>query len=214
MKFYDLFKKNGKVTELARDNPFRGIASGLRASIEKLPGPMVIIIVVALSIAITLGIVMKISTALNKEAKYLPLTISVDEDKPAISPIQLRGTWLYDDDVQSMSIRFGVDVFEITQMRKGEKYVRYYVRGGYRTEGNVLILQVREDLGAPFEPTRMELRFIPLEFDKLNVRVELTDKIMLWRIPPSERAKFDQSLQDDFPLTDKNPMPFVRLTRQ
>jgi hypothetical protein len=214
MKFYDLFKKNGKVTEIARDNPFRGIMTGLRSSIEKLPGPMVVIMVLALSIAIMLGIAMKISVALNKDAEFLPLRISIDADKPAINPAHLRGTWLYDDNVQSMSLRFGVDVFEITQMRKGEKYVRYYVRGGYRTEGNVLILQIREDLGAPFEPTRMELRFIPLEFDKLNVRVELTDKIMLWRIPSSERAKFDPSLQDEFPLTDKHPMAFVRLTRQ
>lgn len=214
MKFRDLFKQQPDATALPREKPFQDIVSGIKNSVARLPGPMMVILIGALSIAIGLGIVMKIATEWNNKAEYLPLRISVDSNKPAVTAEQLRGTWLYDDDIQTMTMRFGTDVFELMQLRKGENYVRYYVRGGYRTEGDVLILQVRKDLGAPFEPMRQDMTFIPLEFDKMNVRIELANRIMLWTIPSSERAKFAESLMDDFPLTDKHPMPFVRIADQ
>lgn len=202
-----------EVTAIARDNPFKSIAQGLKSSVERLPGPMVIILVLALAVSLSLGIIMKISSHFSQKDVYLPLRLSVDAEKKAIMPEQLRGTWVYNDQTQSMSIRFGVDVFEIMQRRAGETYIRYYVRGGYRTEGNILILQIREDLGSPFEPTQPLLKFIPMEFDQLNIDVELSDKLMLWRIPSSERKYIPLSAQDDFPLTDERPMPFIRISR-
>ena len=217
MKFFDFLKPMFKTSEpkgaIPRDNPFQGIARGLAESVDRLPAPMVIILVIAATVSILAGVVMELSArARDSEDVYLPLRVEVNEQKPAIATATLRGMWVYTDIVQTMSIRFGVDTFELMQARKDETYSRYYVRGGYRTEGNILILQSRKDLGSPNYPDHPELKFIPMELPVLNIETEAAKGIMLWRIPQSERDKFAPSVIDDFPFTDTRPMGFVKVS--
>jgi hypothetical protein len=201
-------------TELPHENLFKGIANGFHQSIGRLPAPMVIILIIALSVSIISGIGLQFAETNAKRGNYLPLRLSVDDKKPALQPQTLKGIWVYDDDVQTITIQFGIDNFELIQAKKNEPFVRYFVRGGYRTEGNILILQGRKDLGSPYDSNRLELKFLPLEFNTLNIIGEIARGIMLWRIPVSERNQMLPSLQDEFPLADTRPMGFIQVSKQ
>lgn len=221
MKFFELFRSFFKSAEpqgeIARENLFLGISRGLSDSIGRLPGPMVVILVIAASVSVLLGVFLQVMSARDKPV-YLPLRIEINQTKPALNPQHLRGIWVYDDDVQTLTIRFGVDVFELIQAKKDIPNARYYVRGGFRVEGDVIILQQREDLGAPRDLNRLELKFIPLEMDVMNVRAEHSTGrqagMMLWRMPQAERDRLLPSLQAELPLMDTRPMAFIQISKQ
>jgi hypothetical protein len=212
-RFRSFFKSSEPKGEIARDNLFLGIARGLHDSVGRLPGPMMVILVVALSVSVLTGVVMQVMSTQNKDS-YLPLRLTVNPDKPALHAENLRGVWVYTDPVQTMTIRFGVDVFELIQVKKDYTLTRFFVRGGFRTEGNILILEQRKDLGAPQDRRRLELKFIPLVMDVINVEVEQSQSLMLWRMPKVERARLPDALQVEFPLMDERPMVFTQISKQ
>lgn len=174
-----------------------------------------IILVFAATIAVLLGVFIQVMGHRSAESNaYLALRLDVDASKRVVNADLLRGVWVYSDTVQTMTIHFGVNGFELIRAPKGADNVRYFIRGDFKVVGNVLILQARNDLGTPFDERRLNLTFLPIEMQGLNIVVEQSQNMMLWRIPVSERTRFTPTMNESFPLADTRPMAFVRIANR
>lgn len=179
-------------------------------SADKLPLPLLIIILTALVLTVGTGIAMKMATPSAKNA-FLPLRIEVDESKPAIDAARIQGYWTATGGDKTMSLRLDTTGFELIIKPPGKNYNRRFSRGSYRVEGNVLILSPRGDLGKPSLNSE-GLVFNPIALSNININVEENGKLMVWLIPKSERAYQDRDVLSLFPETPEKPMTWVKMS--
>ncbi len=177
------------IIPIPRENPFGAIAAMFKTSIGNLPAHLVIIFVVALVVSVLCGFFLKFTGPKHIDRNaYLVLEIKPEKDKPLLSDTALRGLWAYQGADHVVTLEMGNGVFELLLRYPEAPKVRYFVRGGYRAEGNVLILQQRKDLGSPFDPD-YTIRFYPMSFSTLNLYAENNGQTMDWEIPNSQRKE-------------------------
>ena len=80
---------------LARENPFKAIGVMAKTSIVNLPGHLVVLFFVALSITVLFGVVVKFAgdSAVDQNA-YMAVRLKPDADKPALAEDALKGVWV------------------------------------------------------------------------------------------------------------------------
>ncbi len=182
--------------ELPRENPFRNILQMLKASVGRMPAALIVILAVALVAAVLTGVFLKFAGSGDNRVVYLPQRIEA-KSGARTGENQLRGVWVFQDAQNVSTLRIGSGVFEMIVWPKGSKYTRYFLRGGYRVAGDVLILQQRKDLGAPVDPQRLELTFMPISFSDVNLRLSFRGNQMLWSVPKREIRNLPESLRTD-----------------
>lgn len=205
--------------EAAPDNPFvmmsRMLSQIFGKSVGRLPAPLVIILVVSLAAAVLAGLALraidKPEVKLTPIEKLLTLRLTPDEDAAPINQAALEGVWVTPKGQVSMTIRFtNQGLFEWLIQPPESKYLRQYIRGSYRTEGNVLILGQRSDLGKP-EPLREEImEYLSLNIKNLNTTVEMTPKLMIWQTPDTELARQNEVFINLLKASGNKPLAWVK----
>ena len=190
--------KKADPTKVDADNPFvmmsRMLGQIFNKSVGRLPAPLVIIFLVSLALAVLAGLALKAvqkpEVKLTPMERLLPLRLALDEDAKPINQAALVGVWVSPKGQISMTIRFtDQGLFEWLIQPPNSMYLRQYIRGSYRVEGDVLVLGQRPDLGKP-EPLREEIMdYLSLNVRNLNAKVEMTPKLMVWQIPEVELTR-------------------------
>ena len=179
------------VDPLPRENPFRAMAQMMRSSAGRLPGHLVVLFAIALSVTILCGVAMKIASSQGENTSALALRIKPEEGKPVLTEAAMRGVWIAQSGESVLTLRVGNGIFEIIYRELDNDLTRYFLRGSYRLEGNVLILQQRKEMGSPYDPANLQLQFYPLEVGSLNLYVDLLQTGMTWRIPNNEMGSIN-----------------------
>lgn len=199
-------KEPAKISEprYKRENPFRALGRLIKASAGKIPAHLVIIFVVALVVATIFGFVLRFSDA-PQPGDYLVKRVKAEASQPALTEAVLRGIWAYQLGDEIFTLKMGSGAFEIVMRYPGAPSIRYFIRGGYRIEGNVLILQQRKDLGSPLDMENLQVKYYPMEFAALNLYASVNGRILSWRVPQSENGRLSRSDLDAQSLLRASP---------
>ena len=197
--------------ELPRENPFRAMMLLLGQSVGKLPAHLVILFVAALVAAVAAGIFIRVESAGRDAGNgYLVRRLDIDASQPQINPQALRGIWAIETPNFIATLKIGKDSFEYLAREKNTALNRFFIRGGYRTEGDLLIMQSRTDLGSPLDPQHLEYRYAPIAFRDINIHVSLKDGTMVWNTPEKEKTRIfvpDPAWKEAL----DSPMPWVKI---
>lgn len=180
--------KQSETDPLPRENPFKSIWQLTKSSAGRLPGHLVVLFIIALAIALICGVALKFSEN-QIVSRDLPLRLKPDEKKPALSQAALRGVWVAQKNTSVLTLRIGGDRFELVARINGTPYTRYFLRGSYRIEGNILILQQRKEMGTPFDPSNLQVEYYPLNLQNINIDAGFSPTGMAWAIPAPEMRR-------------------------
>jgi hypothetical protein len=199
--------------EVPSDNPFVQMSKMLSASVGRIPTQLVVLLVASLLAAVVTGLMMKFEITGSKgDGVFPPVRVSATEGARAVESRELNGTWMHQNENSTMTLQFKNGMFELV-VRKGSPQsisnYRYFARGDYRLQGNVLALGQRADLGKPPTPDGTFFEFLPLDLQTINVQLDVNDRLMLWTLPRSELARQTPSLLSVFPPDTSKPMVWV-----
>lgn len=181
-----------KPVPIPRENPFRAMAKMMRNSLGSLPAHLVVIFVLSLTLTVLCGIFIRFAEIRNdRNNAYLPERLGPDKGMAALDAGRLSGTWLSEMGDYVVTLELGRDSFEIIARYKGAPISRYFIRGGFRTDGNVLIMQERKDLGTPIDTDHLEYKFYPLGLKNINLYAETNGQVMVWKTPSKERDRLN-----------------------
>ncbi len=199
---------------LPRDNPFRALSKMARDSLGRLPAHLVVIFFVALTLAVLIGVAMQFAARreISKDA-YLQSRLAPQSDKPVVTEEQIRGVWLYKSGERIATLRVGNGIFEVITYINNGSVSRSFLRGGYRIEGNMLVMQTRKDLGTPIDPNHYEYKFYPLAVETISLYAETDGRIMEWQTPASERQRLDNP-EEATQIIFGAKMPWVKIALQ
>ncbi|PZP57401.1 MAG: hypothetical protein DI586_00485 [Micavibrio aeruginosavorus] len=183
----------------------------LKQSLGRLPAHLVVIFFVALTLAVLIGVAMQFASRrdIPKEA-YLQSRIEPQSDKPAVTEAQLRGLWMYKSGQRIATLRIGGGVFEIISYIDNGSVSRSFLRGGYRIEGNMIVLQARKDLGTPIDPAHYEYKFYPLSLETISLYAQTNGRVMTWQTPRSEAKRLDNP-EEAAQIIFAAQMPWVKV---
>lgn len=187
-------KKPAKPAEpvYKRENPFMTLGRLFKSSAGKLPAHLVIIFVVALVFATICGFILRFSEAPGA-GEYLVKRVQAEQDQPTLTETALRGIWAFQQADQIFTLKMGAGVFEMIMRYPAQPSVRYFVRGGYRFEGNILILQQRKDLGSPLDMNNLQVKYYPMEFTAINLYAAVNGRNLSLRLPRGETGRLSRS---------------------
>lgn len=185
--------QNPEIEPLPRENPFKSMLQMMRASTGRLPGHLVVIFALSLAVTMLCGIAFKLAAPAPGTESSLALRIKPEEGRQVLSETALRGAWVAQGRDSVLTLRLGNGIFEIIYKDLGSDTTRYFIRGSYRMEGNVLILQQRKEMGSPFDPANLQIEYYPLELGSLNLYADLSRTGMAWRIPDREMRRLTSS---------------------
>ncbi len=174
------------------------LSSAMYRAVERIPAPMLVILTVAAVLAFAAGIFLKFAPAPpqngNFPAARLMASNGAVADERRLTEV-LTGTWGYQSKTLSMGIKLsgpqGGQLFEWVLVRGDLGGARFYARGSYRIQGDVLILQQRDDMGAPRDPGKFSMKYLPMAFENVNLRVSAPENgtAMTWTLPAEEAAR-------------------------
>ncbi len=171
-------------------NLIKEIQAMLLASIGRMPGFLVILIVLSLTLSVLAGLALKIVEDQKTAAKeFMPLRIEATENAPQIDPKKIQGQWIVQTPDYAMSFSFIGDRFEWMVRFARIQEAQFYARGNFRIEGDVVVLAQRPDLGLPYDSTQPWLKFLPMAIKNINIRIALENGRLLWDVPASEQTK-------------------------
>jgi hypothetical protein len=207
--------KKTSVTSSKADNPFYQVRGLLADIAGKIPAPLIFILVFAAVMAIFIGsLMMVVQNQERSDQEFLAQRLSADENKPALQEQNLAGIWLHRSDTQISTLRLGNGLFEWIAKDPTFPNVRTFIRGSYKIQGNILILHQRYDLGVPYDLNRPEITFFPQPFANINLKVEMTDKIMLWQLVPSEIDQTPREIQDFWRAHQAQGLRWMKISNQ
>lgn len=178
---------------IPRENPFRAMGRMLKTSVGRLPAHLVIIFFISLVITILFGVFLQFTEKASAvQNGYLPERLAPEEERAALREDQLKGVWLHKTGESLITMRIGGGIFEIISQEAGVPFARYFIRGGYKIDGNVLVMQERKDLGTPYDPEHFEYKFYPLSFRNINLYAENDGRLMVWQTPPREAKRLKE----------------------
>ncbi len=197
------------------DNPFTQMKNMLAASVGRIPTQLVVLLVVSLLAAVITGLAMKLDITRSKgDGVFPPLRIEAAAGAKTVESRDLNGMWVHQNENSTITLQFQNGMFELV-IRKGSPQSisndRYFARGSFRTKGNVLSLGQRGDLGKPVTPPGTFFEFLPLDFQSINVEVELNrgKRLMLWTLPRAEIARQSASMMTTMPPDTSKPMTWI-----
>lgn len=159
-----------------------------------MPAPLVIILAVAATLAILVGVVLHIAST-PRSVDFLPTRLQANT-QVTIDADRMAGFWAYQDKNIDMTLQLRNGGFEWLIAAPQNPYARYYTRGSYRVDGDVLILQQREDFGAPIDLQRLDVKYLPTTLKNINLRVVLDNSKMQWFAEGDEVRLLPLQLRD------------------
>jgi hypothetical protein len=175
------------------DNPFLQIPVLLKDAVGRMPAPLIIILAVSSSVAVLVGVLLHVVTQ-KQDVAFLPTRLEVNHDA-AIDEQSLAGFWAYQDKNIDMTLQMRDGGFEWLMASPLNPYTRYYTRGSYRVEGDVLILQQREDFGVPIDLQRLDVEYLPSTLQSINMRLSREENKMVWDIEETEARLLPMQLK-------------------
>lgn len=158
----------------------------------RLPAHLVIVFFAALTLTVLCGLFLKFQESqASKNNVYLSERLTPDKAKRALNENDLRGVWVMGAENTLATLRLQNGIFELTARYKTDEFTRYFIRGGYRIDGNVIIMQERQDLGTPLDPAHFEYKFYPLSVKNINFYAEINGSVMIWQTPGHEQSRLD-----------------------
>lgn len=205
---------SSKIVPIPRENPFMAISKMVKTSVGRLPGHLVVIFGVALAVTILCGVVLQMAeNKAREESVYLPERLISQANQPVLTEAQLRGIWVYQAGKYIMTLKIGGGVFELISRYTDDPVSRYFVRGGYKTNGNVLILQERKDLGTPIDPEHLEYQFYPMAMGNINLYAQSNGQIMNWATPSKELRRLD-NVEEEVQIIFGENVSWVKISAQ
>lgn len=191
----------------------RMIKEMIGGSLGKLPAPLVIILTVSALAMVLTGLGLKLAEGskpvVSPLERFLPLRLIPDQGMPVLTPAAVEGIWVSPKGTVSMTLQLRNGLFEWIIQQPGSDYMRQFVRGAYRIEGNVLILAQRPDMGKPSTNGQI-MDYMPIAMKNLNTKVEFKNNLMLWRVPQTELDRFNAEVAALFPPGDSAPMSWIK----
>jgi hypothetical protein len=191
----DDHKKQDKATApLPPDHPLVMIRRMVEESAGRLPAPLVIIAMTALVAAVLSGALLSTLASGKKTSsgfEFLPVRVEADAASPALDEKLLRGVWVSRQGEFVSSLQLAGGKFEWMVRWGKDNNTRYYARGDYKIDHDVLVLGQRVDMGKPYDPDNPFMIYLPLSLKDINVRARLDPVAgrMAWQIPQSERKR-------------------------
>ncbi len=176
------------------DNPFLQIPVLLKEAASRMPAPLVIILAVSATVAILVGVALELAKPEATNA-FLPLRIAANANV-TLDESQMVGFWGYQDENLQMTLQMRNGGFEWLLANPANEYTRYYTRGSYKIEGDVIILQQRDDFGAPVDLQRLDVTYLPSTLRDVNIRVSFENNKMIWRGEGGEIARLPLQVQN------------------
>ncbi len=185
-----------------------------------LPAPMLAILAAAAILAFAAGVFLKVVPApAIQQADFPPLRLRADK-AITIDDALLTGTWGYQGQDMSMAIKFsgpqGGQLFEWIVARRDLSSAQFYARGSYRVFNDVIVLQQRDDMGAPYDAERPYLKYLPMAFRDVSLRMRVMDgaRALTWMLPADEAARIPREFLLVWPVAKDHGEERVRQDRQ
>lgn len=158
---------------------------------KSIPQPLIWLIIFALGLSLSVGVMISFAKSRDAKIQSVPLVrLQPTEMYAKFNQDQLRsyfsGVWYHESYIAKMSLSMVDDKFELIIAPASVSGVRYFVRGSFIVDGDVLILEKRNDLGYSFDPDKRWLRYIPISMNNVNIRYELKQRDMIWSISDEE----------------------------
>ncbi|HNQ91485.1 MAG TPA: hypothetical protein PKI93_00975 [Alphaproteobacteria bacterium] len=183
-------------------NPFHLIKVMVGASVGKMPAGLVILLVLALAAASAAGLALKYARG---EQDIRKGEVRLAPSAGAVETVLANGVWAAAHKHYVMSFSIVRDRFEWIVIDNDSPNIRYFARGEWKLDFDVLSLTQRKDMGYASDPDNRQLRFIPIPFDDFEMRLSGEGKKMVWSIPESEYSRIEGllgELFDNAPQTD------------
>ena len=192
-------------------NPFREMKQMIVDSIGRIPAALVVIFVVAMTIAALSGLMIKVASDRQEQKRvFMPLRLEAAVNFEPINLKKLQGQWVYQNTDFAMSLAIIGDRFEWIVKFDSIKEAQFYARGNYRIDGNVIILGQRPDLGKPYDQSQPWIKFMPIAMKDVNAYIEMNGKDMVLTIPSSERTNILSHTSDIFQGNTEGKFEWVK----
>jgi len=158
---------------------------------KAIPQPLIWLIALALVLSLLVGGMLSYVKKTAMENTTGPLVrLESSETYANFDQEQLRsyfsGVWSHQTEDVAMSLSMVDDKFELIVAPARVPGVRYFVRGTFFINGDVLILEKKNNLGYSYDPDKRWLRYIPIPMNNVNIRYELVQRDMIWTLSDEE----------------------------
>ncbi len=156
-----------------------------------IPQPLIWLIILALVLSLLVGGMLSYMKDRALENATGPLVrLESSEMYAKFDQEQLRsyfsGVWTYQTEDVAMSLSMVDDKFELIVAPARVPGVRYFMRGTFFINGDVLVLEKKNNLGYSYDPDKRWLRYIPISMNNVNIRYELVQRDMIWTFSDDE----------------------------
>jgi len=162
---------------------------------KKIPQPLILLLLISLVSSLLVGGLMAIARNQQitaKESVVLqrlepsPFYASYDQEE---LKAYFKGVWDSQTDKFVMSIRMEGEKYEWIVAPERSPGVRHFARGEFRIDGDILVLEKKENLGYSFDEQKRWIRYMPIPFDNINIRYSLEKRNMIWAFSEDELAR-------------------------
>ena len=192
------------------DHIFTRMKNMLAGSLNKLPTPLVLILMASLLAVVLTGLSVKFMAG-KPQDPFLAQRLSADSSAPSLDMARMMGLWTANINGYTMTLRLQDNAFEWVVRPPNNEFERVFVRGNFKTVGNVLILGPREDMGKPETTLEQGVVFLPMGLSGLNMKAEENGRLMVWILPQSERRRQGTNIRNLFPSDAGKPLTWVRM---
>ncbi len=129
----------------------------------------------------------------KKEKRDQPVSMMSLTPSPDVQMTEsfLQGVWVHSQEEYATSLSIIGDKFEWIVSLSAYSGTRFFSRGVVHTEGDVLVLETRDDMGYPFDKDKLWIDYLPISMKNLNIRYDVQKGKMAWAIPLSEASRVE-----------------------
>lgn len=195
-------QENGAIDQ---NNPFVLMKKMLFSSLGKIPTGLVLILVAAMLLSILSGLVLKYAANPDKRYKDIGVTLSANPDiNPDVKLLQ--GVWVTSNDQYAMSLSITRDKYEWIVKSISYGSTRFFSRGIIKTQGDIIVLEQRNDMGYPLDRDRLWVTYLPMSVKNMNARFDVSKKKMVWIVPQSQLKNLQQPILRIFSNLEEKPL--------
>lgn len=203
-------KEKDQCAGLPDNHPWLMAKRMVRESVGKLPTPLVLIFVLSLALSVLASALLLLARPKAHPYEYLPLRLTPRAESVIFSAKRLQGTWKARVSKYPMTLQFKDSMFEWVVQEDGEPNLRYFARGNFKLEQDILILAQRPDIGRPYDPKNRYLVYLPLSLKNINVYSTLQKDALSFSVPQEERKILSSQFLRFLPTNVNEPLLWVK----
>lgn len=175
-------------TDRASESPMIMMGRLISGSLGRIPAGLVIITVIALTMALVSGAALQYAKEEVAAIDPLAPRLKVGDGQPVDAKF-LEGEWIAKTGAFAMSWQAVGDNFEWSIRHRDEPLIVYFCRGKWKMVGDVMVLSQKSDLGYPSDPDKPNVRYMPIPMKDIQFYVRTNGVNTKWEIPDSEYSR-------------------------